>query len=578
MTDRESLLFHGFRFSELFIGIFCFIAVTTVLLSLNMSPVYAATYYVAMDGDDDANPGTMDHPWRTIQKAASTLAAGDTVYVRAGTYTEHVQALNSGNSGAEITYSNHANETVTIDGTGLDLPEWSGLFDVSERQYIRVIGFRVINSGPTLHNPGIQADTSNHISILNNYTYNTSDSGIMLWNSTDCIVDGNEVEAACYYMYNECITVGMSNNVDVRNNHVHHSQKEGICVKDGSHDCRVYGNTVHDTAATGFYVDAQAVYTYNIEVFNNISYDGIEDGFTVASEVGGLLENVTLYNNIAYNNGWVGFDISDCCIETHPMNNIRLINNTSVANGIDWGGGVVVQNPQVQNVLIRNNIASQNLSFQIAVASSLPPGSVQTDHNLIDGFRAGEDEVYGDDYIEGNPMFINSAGGDFHIQPGSPAVDRGSEDGAPATDFDGQSRPAGQGIDIGVDECTQNPDDFSVILSMPSHFFTPGDNCSLIATLFSPENDSRNIPFVCILDILSEYWFAPGWSQDFEYGTELVAPGFQTIDIIPGFSWPDTGESTLDGIRFWAALTSGDFSEVLGGESGIAMWSFGFGP
>ena len=44
----------------------------------------SAIYYVTPDGDD-ANPGTESQPWRTIQKAADTLVAGDTVYIRAGT-------------------------------------------------------------------------------------------------------------------------------------------------------------------------------------------------------------------------------------------------------------------------------------------------------------------------------------------------------------------------------------------------------------------------------------------------------------------------------------------------------------
>ena len=45
----------------------------------------ASVYYVATSGSD-ANPGTLTQPWRTIQKAAATLQAGDAVYIRAGTY------------------------------------------------------------------------------------------------------------------------------------------------------------------------------------------------------------------------------------------------------------------------------------------------------------------------------------------------------------------------------------------------------------------------------------------------------------------------------------------------------------
>jgi hypothetical protein len=48
-----------------------------------------AAYYVAPSGND-SNPGTMDRPWQTIQKAADTLIAGDTVYIR--DYIKETQA------------------------------------------------------------------------------------------------------------------------------------------------------------------------------------------------------------------------------------------------------------------------------------------------------------------------------------------------------------------------------------------------------------------------------------------------------------------------------------------------------
>lgn len=47
--------------------------------------MYAADYYVATWGDDDAT-GTFTEPWLTWQKAVTTVVAGDTVYIRGGTY------------------------------------------------------------------------------------------------------------------------------------------------------------------------------------------------------------------------------------------------------------------------------------------------------------------------------------------------------------------------------------------------------------------------------------------------------------------------------------------------------------
>ena len=45
-------------------------------------------YYVAGDTGLDTNSGSISAPWKTIQKAANTMVAGDTVNVKGGvTYT-----------------------------------------------------------------------------------------------------------------------------------------------------------------------------------------------------------------------------------------------------------------------------------------------------------------------------------------------------------------------------------------------------------------------------------------------------------------------------------------------------------
>jgi hypothetical protein len=78
--------------------------------------------------------------------------------------------------------------------------------------------------------------------------------------------------------------------------------------------------------------------------------------------------------------------------------------------------------------------------------------NLTVDHNLIHGFRDYDDEIKGSDYLEGDPLFVNAAGADFHLRPNSPAVDNGSSNSAPANDYDGNTRPRGNGYDIGAYE------------------------------------------------------------------------------------------------------------------------------
>jgi hypothetical protein len=124
-----------------------------------------------------------------------------------------------------------------------------------------------------------------------------------------------------------------------------------------------------------------------------------------------------------------------------PIQNATFINNTVYSNGNVWGGGFFNENPDAKNIVIRNNIFSQNLSAQISDEAGLSAANLTVDHNLIDGYREDPYETRGSDYVEGEPMFVNVAGADFHLQKDSPAVDKGSSVDAPNDDFEGNSRP-----------------------------------------------------------------------------------------------------------------------------------------
>jgi len=63
-----------------------------ILTGLNLS--FASQYFVAPDGND-SNPGTIDQPVESIQRAQTFVSAGDTVYIRGGLYSVREDQISS---------------------------------------------------------------------------------------------------------------------------------------------------------------------------------------------------------------------------------------------------------------------------------------------------------------------------------------------------------------------------------------------------------------------------------------------------------------------------------------------------
>lgn len=409
----------------------------------------ARTFYVSTTGSDQ-NPGSLTQPWKTIQKAANTMVAGDTVFIRGGTYNERVSlSYRSNTTGSYITFINYSDERVILDGTGIAIQHGEGLFNIHKTDFIRVSGLKVQHS----NGAGIYVAYSKNIKIDKNYTYDTVKSGISVWASSNVVVDDNDIALACnahpdYPASEENISIASgSYNVEVMNNYVHKAANipdgyaggEGINIKDGAHDVQVHHNVVHlDERTDGkksnrlaFGLDAWSHETYDVRFYNNVAYNNLT-GFVVESEAGATAHDIYVYNNIAYNNSGPGLYIPNWAKnESSLKKNIQFINNTSYNNGM----GIYINSVKIENVVIRNNILSQN-GTPIQIGSGVPQGQIISDHNLTSG----------------DPLFVNPAEGDFHLQIGSPAIDTGSPLNAPANDFDDNMRPQGKGVDIGASE------------------------------------------------------------------------------------------------------------------------------
>ena len=99
------------------------LALIVAVVQMMCGAATAGTYYVAgsQTNSSDSNPGTLAQPWKTIVHAAKAARAGDTVYVRAGTYTGQVVVANSGEPGKEIVLRAYPGDErkAVINGAGI---------------------------------------------------------------------------------------------------------------------------------------------------------------------------------------------------------------------------------------------------------------------------------------------------------------------------------------------------------------------------------------------------------------------------------------------------------------------------
>ncbi len=82
-------------------------------------------WYVSVTGND-TGPGTLSKPFRTIGRAVRQMKAGETCFLRGGTYHETVvlQSI-QGRPGEPLTFIPYKNEKVVLDGTRPIQTKWS---------------------------------------------------------------------------------------------------------------------------------------------------------------------------------------------------------------------------------------------------------------------------------------------------------------------------------------------------------------------------------------------------------------------------------------------------------------------
>jgi hypothetical protein len=190
-------------------------------------------------------------------------------------------------------------------------------------------------------------------------------------------------------------------------------------------------------------------------------------GNSTGGQGGGLslgADNATLRNNVIADNraliaggGLVILDAGYADVSAHD-----LLHNTVARNQAGDGSGILVVDwgeDDVTVALTNTVLVSQTVGISVSAGNTVTlQGTLWGSGAWANGMDWGGDGsiLTGTVNVWGDPVFVDPAAGDYHIGPGSAAIDAGVDAGV-LVDMDGEFRPAGRGYDIGADEYAAGP-------------------------------------------------------------------------------------------------------------------------
>ncbi|WFE92919.1 LamG-like jellyroll fold domain-containing protein [Micromonospora sp. WMMD987] len=320
-------------------------------------PPGAVVLVVATDGDD-ADPGTLDRPLRTIQRAHDLAQPGTTIAVRGGTYapTSTIKILKDGTSYHPITLTNYQGEKVVIDGenmpytpgaVGSSIPRADrGALHV-EADWWRFIGLEIVH-GPY----GIFGVDTNNGSYERLVTRDNYESGLHLQGASS----GNRI-----------VDLDSYGNRDPRKNG---ESADGLAIKEGSGSGNVVrGARLWRNSDDGFdawlflspiLIEDSVAYDNGYNYWNLPDYAGDGNGFkhgggndprpavdhvtrnsmAWGNSAGGFIDNgnpgaLVFERNTAWRNGKAGFDVSRSA--SRLSRNLAVGNTPDVVPGSSTG-------------------------------------------------------------------------------------------------------------------------------------------------------------------------------------------------------------------------------------------------
>ena len=370
---------------------------TTSLISTAPNPG-KKIYYVATSGND-GNPGTITKPFRTLARGSRAMASGDTLYVRAGTYSEFGPALRNGTASAYTRYVAYPREERKVI---IKPPLTSGNLNVvyfpDNAEYIEFRGF-VVDGINVERGYGIKGIKKSR--VINNVVRNA---GMGLGGGRESLIVGNEV----YNMSDYGIYTGSGDNGVVEGNIFHH------CGGFGIHHYKSGGGVNNWTFRNN------VIYRTGRLYYHYLTGDKIRTSPAVIISSGRYNK---FYNNIIYDNHG-GISVAYGAVDSLIANNTVYANDTT---GINVSGA----NSGSLRARIVNNIVFANKGTTITNTGT----STTIQNNLTV-----------------DPKFVSASSRNFRLQAGSPAIDKGLKLLEVPKDFLNVTRPRGKAYDIGAYE------------------------------------------------------------------------------------------------------------------------------
>ena len=202
---------------------------------------------------------------------------------------------------------------------------------------------------------------------------------------------------------------------------------------DGHSHPDIINNEVVSNGDAGIYVGGS---NYpDATIFKNLIADNAGDGIKLFDGV----DNTDIANNIIINNAGNGI-----CF--YVNSSADIINNVIAFNEADgiYGGW----SPYLHLTEILNNIITRNGSYGIESGDDKWPQYLPSDYNDVWGNTFENYGGYaqaGQNDISTDPLFVDSANENFHLQKYSPCIDAGN----PADDFSLEPQPNGGRINQG---------------------------------------------------------------------------------------------------------------------------------